>query len=626
VNDLLPRSARVVWYNRKLFVIVVAIAFMVGLGHSVFRLAIAPRYRAKATVTMLPSYSEILYTMQRSDFAGQNPALVLTQTQTEFLMSRPIAAQVVAKLWGQNEGGSPAGRLGEPGASSWFMQPLISLVHLINFAALPPSRLPLDVLTDEMQRSIKVRNVPGSFILGIEVAWRDPAVAQRAANMLADIYVEETRAFNQKSLAVTRDMFQDRIDEQSDSLRTVEAEIRDYKSKSQVYVSLDSETPLQIRQMEEYLQERNRLELRALELRAQINSSRRVRPFTDTVAMSAEYGATREALQNVEQLISGQQHELNKVPQLEYGLLALQQRKEQVKLRMEALQNSLVQAGIAEASYLQTVRVIEPALLPTTPDGPGMLQRLGTWLVFGLLTAASLVLFKEPHGRRIRHPSDLEGIHGLHAAGLIPAPASKAVNGRLNTLLQRGGAVPAVIQKHATQVAGRVFVNGTSGVLLESLRGVGAHAEEVLAFLRSAPRPCVVVNLDEGFHAALLRDKRYQRRVSGADEGPRTLDDDITYYDLHARASASGVSRLVDQIKSLRNGARAMVILSPGVRVLPGTVELGRAAGTVVLAVEANRDDDRDIREYMQMSSPPSIPVKATVLGVDYPSDFMFVN
>lgn len=627
MDDLLPRSARVLWYNRKLIAIAVVASLAVGLVHSLYRVFVAPKFRATATVTMLPSYSEILYTMQRSDFAGQNPALVLTQTQTEFLMSRPIARQLVEKLYVEPHLSSDSVvQISEHEPLAPVTKPATALLHLVNFGALPANTPPIEELTDRMQRSIKVGNVPGSFILSIDVTWHDPRVAQRAANLLADIYVEETRAFNQKSLQTTRDMIQGRIDEQSEQLRLIEAEMRDFKSKSQVYVSLDSETPLQILQMEGYLTERNRLELRSLELKAQINSSRRIRPFTDTIALSSEYAATREALGNVERLINAQQRELNRVPQLEYGLAEIQQRREEVRLRMEALHGSLVQTAIAEASYMQTVRVIDPALLPTEPDGPGLLPRLAIWLVFGSLVSVGIVLFREPHGRRIRHPSDLGAIGGIQSAGLIPGPM-RSHGGRWPGFLNGTGASVSVIQKHAVQVAGRVFVNGTSGVLLESLQGVGRHCEEILAFVRCAPRPCIVVNLDEGFHHRVERDRLAQRRAPEAlAASVYQLENGLTYHDLHAKVAGAGLTTLLEEIQALRNGARSLIIVSPGVRVVPGTLELCKAADTIVFAVRANVDDDRGMRYYMEMCSSPATPIKAAVVGIDYPGDFVFIE
>jgi len=375
MNDPSARSLRAIWYNRGRIIAIVLASVVIGGLVQAYRLFVAPTYTAKTTVTMLPSYSEIMYTLRRSDFDGQNPALVLTQTQTEFLLSRTIASTIVDQLVAE-------GMIADPDADS--------AGALTRFVVRPISRIPGHVqtflnygrlggesarerLVTRMQRGIRVGNVPGSYILSISVTWPDPEIAQRAANLLANTYMETTREQNRQAMALMRRFAEERINEDHLRLREVEGQIRDLKSQSSVYLSLVSETPLQLKQLEDYVTQKSKLELRSLELRARIESGRKTGSFTDTMAMHADYVATRDALKDLRGMMARRQAELDKVPATEFNLVQLQLRKEQITQSLEAFQEMLIQAGIAETSYLHTVRVIDAAKLPTLPSGPGLL-------------------------------------------------------------------------------------------------------------------------------------------------------------------------------------------------------------------------------------------------------------
>ncbi|MBD3243143.1 MAG: hypothetical protein GF331_21305 [Chitinivibrionales bacterium] len=631
-REPVAQTLRVLWYNRKRIRAFVLAGLGAGLLLTVGQFG-SPDYRAETTVTMLPSYSEILYTSSRPDFVGQNPALVLTQTQTEFLLSRNIARRLVVELIKSGDIDTvshqdvapiqsaivgPVSRFGSKG------------LQILNYGRVANPTV-IDALTDKMRDGITVRNVPGSFILNIAATWTSPDVARKAADMLAHIYVENTREQNNQTLMLTREFIEERIGEENDRLRQVEALIRDVKSGSPVYLSLSSETPLQLRQMEEYASERSRLEMRLLQLRAQIESCRLVGSFRDTVPISAELTATQNALLKLRALMSNRQKELNRIPDLEYDLIQLEQRKQEIRETLSALQQSRIQAGIAEASFVSTVRVIDPAVTPAFPLGGGLLANLVAAVLAGLFLSFGSIVVTECFSRKIRSFADI-GDRDYRPIATCPSAAPDG--GRRFLWAGSGVTDHTTLARHAQYIAEELCA-GTQGqtVLLDSIRGPSRHLDALERILKAAPRGVLVVNLDEQLHRKFVASAGDSVRMQTSDEAEYDMfslyGGSITC--LRPRQSAGGtlsraeISRLQCILKEVKGQYQTVLTVAPGQRSSPLSPALSKLADRRVLLVESDTDTQDDLRSYEnRQSNSAAAGTECIITGVQYTPDFMF--
>ncbi|MBF0334360.1 MAG: hypothetical protein HQL40_12050, partial [Alphaproteobacteria bacterium] len=176
--------------------LVIAVTLGVGLVSAAFSLLlllIGPQYRATAGVTVLPTHAELSFS-ERFQQGGSNPAGLMMQTHIEYLISRPVAELTLDKLVergnAQNEGEAAA-----PAEPGWIarmvggaMHQLRVAYHLINYGEhVDPS--PYDEAVTDIQRSVAVRLVEGSFILQITASADNPEAAALIANTLAEAYV-----------------------------------------------------------------------------------------------------------------------------------------------------------------------------------------------------------------------------------------------------------------------------------------------------------------------------------------------------------------------------------------------------------------------------------------------------
>lgn len=634
-REPVAQTLRVLWYNRNRIRSFVLAGIGAGLLLTIGQFSSA-EYRAETTVTMLPSYSEILYTSGRSDFVGQNPALVLTQTQTEFLLSRSIARRLVEELIADGDIDTTS-RLDVAYLKSAVARPVSRLsnkiLQLLNYGRVnTPSTV--DALTSKMRSGITVRNVPGSYILNIGATWTTPEIASKAANLLAHTYVENTREQNNHALMLTSTFIEERMAEENGRLREVEALIRDVKSGSPVYLSLSSETPLQLRQMEEYAAEKGRLEMHLLQLRAQIESCRLVGSFRDTVAASAEYAATQNALWRVTSLMRNRQKELDQIPELEYNLIQLEQRKQEIRQSLSALQQNRVQAGIAQTSFMNTVRVIDPAVVPVFPVGAGFLFNTVAAAIAGFLLALGTIVVVESFRRKVRSSSDMPSSEFVTLA-TFPQISQRPPRGWLGRTHPRR-ADESVVSKHSVYLAEEIC-SGAAGevVLLDSVRGPSHHVDALTGMLRNTHGKVLVVNLDEPLHRALAQVDGdmvgIQTEAGAAHDRYFIFGESVTYVRPRKPTvgdlTRSDISFLEGFLGSEdASGFQTVIVIARGLRHSPLAPALSKLANRRLLLVESDVDSVDDLRycDNRYRSVDQATATSCIITGVQYGPDYLF--
>jgi capsular polysaccharide biosynthesis protein len=183
------------YYKWVLAVIAGGITILVAL-FSVFLLFATPLYTGTATVTMLSTDAELAYTKAWSGPGQFDPATIMTASQTEYLLSRPVVQRTVDHLiqqFGSTEQAAPTGLKRQLRvAFTAFKSALRRTYNYLNSGR----NVPIDAYDDAvltMQDNIEVEAIEGSFMMQISVSWDNPKVAAAAANYLAQAYVDEVQ-------------------------------------------------------------------------------------------------------------------------------------------------------------------------------------------------------------------------------------------------------------------------------------------------------------------------------------------------------------------------------------------------------------------------------------------------
>ena len=194
-DNVITRSIRLLHYYPRSVGWIVSRLLLLTILISVVLLVARPSYRATCTMTTLPSGFELIYTEGRKDVqSALGPAMALTQTHTEHLLSRTIAGEVVDELVATgadlDDGNFIRHYVMRP-----FMRAAGKAVNVLNYGRIPDIS-PRESAIRRLRARTGVNNVPGSFILEISVTWPDPKIAADAANLITEKYVAEMRRSN----------------------------------------------------------------------------------------------------------------------------------------------------------------------------------------------------------------------------------------------------------------------------------------------------------------------------------------------------------------------------------------------------------------------------------------------
>lgn len=187
------------YYRKTVLVMFVCIVGGVAAFSALF-LYVIPLYTATAKISILPTQTELAYSQNFVRSSSTNPANLMTQTHIENLISREVARLTIDRLTGGPEKVAEAAALSEQqpvkGFSDRFkrgFRVFRNTIRRVYNTLNSGKHVSLDPYTDlviSLQEAIEIEMVEGSYILEVAVSWDSPEVAAKAANVLADVYVE----------------------------------------------------------------------------------------------------------------------------------------------------------------------------------------------------------------------------------------------------------------------------------------------------------------------------------------------------------------------------------------------------------------------------------------------------
>lgn len=437
--NLLMESYRAAHYYRKDIARILLVIVVLSLVLTLYKAAFRPVYESSTKFTMLPQPSEIEYAMQSMALSPVSPAYFLSQTHTEFLLSRTIAEDVLKALDREGvECGEKSNLL-----TRYVVRPFQSLKSglkgLIFHGTFNPKAMTTDRV-NELRNRIRVRQVPGSFVLELTVSHSDPECAAKTANLITEKCIEWTLKANRAEMRVTREYLEAEIAQTEEELKRIEDRMLRFKESNQFYVgALD--VSLKLRELSDYLKEYSDTKVDLMQVEGRIEAFRPHRSSGSMVGIEAERESLRAKKDALEKIIAEKTDVLNEYPENEQFYVQLVRERNEKEKALSELRLNILKTRAAEASKLSTLRIIDRAIPPTFPSEPKLLMNIAAAILLGLIVSGGYIAGRESWNRHIRNGDDLAGLPGVYWGPVpyLPPWADRPGAKRALSIMDRAG-------------------------------------------------------------------------------------------------------------------------------------------------------------------------------------------
>ncbi|HEX5423309.1 MAG TPA: polysaccharide biosynthesis tyrosine autokinase [Candidatus Acidoferrales bacterium] len=145
-----------------------------------------------------------------------------------------------------------------------------------------------------------------------------------------------------------------------------------------------------------------------------------------------DYETAREHVAILQQALDQQKTEANAMAEKLVNYQMLQHDAEANKQLYDGLLQKLKEADIAAGLRSSNIRIVDPALTPTTPAGPEKARNIALSLIIGLLGGIGLAVFREYLDNTVKSPDEIESLTGLPLLAVVPSlPSSNGHHRRI---------------------------------------------------------------------------------------------------------------------------------------------------------------------------------------------------
>lgn len=149
-----------------------------------------------------------------------------------------------------------------------------------------------------------------------------------------------------------------------------------------------------------------------------------------------DYETARDHVAILQQALDQQKAEANAMAEKLVNYQMLQHDADANKQLYDGLLQKLKEADIAAGLRSSNIRIVDPALTPTTPAGPAKARNISLALVIGLLGGIGLAVFREYLDNTVKAPDEIESLTGLPLLAVVPSLPSS--NGHHRHLVRFG--------------------------------------------------------------------------------------------------------------------------------------------------------------------------------------------
>ncbi len=146
--------------------------------------------------------------------------------------------------------------------------------------------------------------------------------------------------------------------------------------------------------------------------------------------MGNDYNAARQRELLLTQALDQQKIEANQMSErlVEYNIL--KREAEANKTLYDGMLTKLKEANISQALKSSNIRVVDPAMIPSTPTRPAKTRNIALSFVVGLVGGIGLALLREYLDNTVKTPDDIENLSRLPSLAVVPAFSDSNGNGR----------------------------------------------------------------------------------------------------------------------------------------------------------------------------------------------------
>jgi len=150
--------------------------------------------------------------------------------------------------------------------------------------------------------------------------------------------------------------------------------------------------------------------------------------------MGNDYNEARQRETLLTQALDQQKIEASQMSErlVEYNIL--KREAEANKTLYDGMLTKLKEANIAGALKSSNIRVVDPAMIPSTPTRPAKTRNVALAIIVGLVGGIGLALLREYLDNTVKTPDDIETLSRLPSLAVVPAFSESNGNGRRGLL------------------------------------------------------------------------------------------------------------------------------------------------------------------------------------------------
>lgn len=400
-------------------------AAAMALALSLLLQSAMPIYKSRVTVNMQPSEEALMFNKGFMGVSQFNPATIIVQTHIERILSREVAERAIDILLEEAGGALPESA---PGALDRFKASVWRNWARLNYGYFIPANARTRMV-NELISATEVEVVEGSYILLIEISHDNPELAARAANALAQAYIDTaSRDFRDQAEAFDATLAQMQTDQQ-DLLADLQRRRRE----------LDGDAD-----------QRGSDSVRAILLGRRDVAEQ-------ALLASARAGVSAERSAALQSALDAAEAALARHAETEAEIDRTDQQIRQAQAALSQLQERAVSAALSRQVRMEQVRVVSAARAPLYPAFPKTLVNTVVAAVAGAVLTLVPVMALDVLDGRVRTSDDLRRAVGTRA---LPNVTGRLIAQARRSLARPGRPAPAALHGFAQELGRQFLIDG----------------------------------------------------------------------------------------------------------------------------------------------------------------------
>lgn len=205
-----------------------------------------------------------------------------------------------------------------------------------------------------------------------------------------------------------------------------------------------------------------------------------------------DYDTARSHVEILQGELDKQKAEANDMAEKLVQYNILEHDAESNKQLYDGLLQKLKEAGISAGLRSSNIRIVDPALVPTTPSRPQKARNITLALLVGLVGGIGLAIFREYLDNTVKSPDDIESLTGLPSLAVVPfLPSLNGHQRRLSRLVNEQTA--AVVTKSRVELVSYAQPKSQISEAFRALRtslllSQAEHPPQVILVTSALPR------------------------------------------------------------------------------------------------------------------------------------------